>query len=385
MATTAALAHRLGAKMIMGLNLAANDPTLAAAEARAYVKAFGRDSLEALEIGNEPNVFHNVTVFHTASGGRIHARPPGYGYSQFLPEFAAIASASPPLPLAGPALAVGPTPGDGSWIQSLPGFLTHQRRVGIVTVHRYPLRNCYVAPSSEQYPTVPNLLAGYATAGLANSLRPWVRVAHGEHRQLRVDELNSVACRGRKGVSDTFASSLWAVDALFQLARLGVDGVSIHTLPNSAYEAFQFSRHNGRWRAWVRPVYYGLQLFAEAAPPGSRLIRLTGVKARTQVSAWATRAPDQRLRVVLINKSQSRNRTVALRIPGSAGTTGTVGRMLAPSVHSRRGVTLGGRTYGSQTYTGSLSPLQTQPLTGGAGTYVVKLPRGSAALLTFDR
>jgi hypothetical protein len=89
--------------------------------------------------------------------------------------------------------------------------------------------------------------------------------------------------------------------------------------------------------------------------------------------------------VVLINKSQSRNRTVAVRIPRSAGTTGTVERMLAPSVHSRGGVTLGGRTYGAQTYTGSLSPLQTQPLTGGAGTYVVKLPRGSAALLTFDR
>jgi hypothetical protein len=371
--------------MVMGVNLAANDPTLAAAEARTYVKAFGRGSVEALEIGNEPNVYGNVTVFRTASGARIHARPPSYGFSQFATEFGSIASASPPLPLAAPALAVGPTPGDGSWIQSLPGFLTQHQRVGIMTVHRYPLRNCYVGPSSRQYPTVPNLLANYATAGLANSLRPWVRIAHSEHRQLRVDELNSVACRGKKGVSDTFASSLWSVDALFQLARLGVDGVSVHTLPNSAYEAFQFSRRNGRWRAWVRPVYYGLQLFAEAAPPGSRLMRLSGVKSDTQVSVWATRAPDQRLRVVLINKSQSHNRTVAVRIPRAAGTTGTVERMLAPSVNSGRNVTLGGRTYGAQTYTGSLPSLATQPLTGGAGTYVVKLPRGSAALLTFNR
>jgi hypothetical protein len=56
--------------------------------------------------------------------------------------------------------------------------------------------------------------------------------------------------------------------------------------------------------------------------------------------------------------------------------------MQAPSVHSKRGVTLGGRTYGRNTYTGALAPLQTQPATGAAGTYVVKLPRGSAALLS---
>ena len=45
MATTAALAHQLGARMTMGLNLVANDPALAAAEARDYVRAFGRAAI----------------------------------------------------------------------------------------------------------------------------------------------------------------------------------------------------------------------------------------------------------------------------------------------------------------------------------------------------
>src|SRR5436190_6633647 len=255
MATTAALARELGARMILGLNLGANDPALAAAEARDYVKAFGHRAIEAFEIGNEPNVYANVTAFHTESGEKLHARLPGYGYAQFSSEFGAIAAATPPGRLAGPALAVGPLPGDGSWIQSLGGFLEQQRRVGIMTVHRYPLRNCFVAPSSPQYPTVGHLLATYATGGLADSLRPWVALAHAKHRALRVDELNSVACRGKKGVSDTFASSLWVADALFQLARLGVDGVNLHTLPRSSYELFEFSRASGRWRAYVRPVY----------------------------------------------------------------------------------------------------------------------------------
>ena len=105
-------------------------------------------------------------------------------------------------------------------------------------------------------------------------------IAHAQHRQLRVDELNSVACRGRSGVSDTFASALWATDALFSLARAGVDGVNVHTLPDAAYELFAFSRHDGRWQAQVRPIYYGLQLFAQAAPPGARLLARVAARSR---------------------------------------------------------------------------------------------------------
>jgi hypothetical protein len=88
------------------------------------------------------------------------------------------------------------------------------------------------------------------------------------------------------------------------------------------------------------------------------------------------------VRVVLINKDPSRSRTIAVRLPRGVGTAATVERMQAPSVHSKRGVTLGGRSYGRRTYTGTLGPLQTRAASGGAGTYLVELPRGSAALLT---
>jgi hypothetical protein len=383
MATTGALAHTLGARMILGLNLAADDPQLAAAETRDYLSAFHRSAIDALEIGNEPNVYGNVTAFQTASGAKLKARPAGYGFSEFEPQFGALARTTGTMPLAGPALAAGPSTGKGSWIRAMPGFLSTYQRVRIMTVHRYPLRNCFVPPSSPQYPTVAHLLSSYATSGLAHSVKPWVHVAHAQHRQLRLDELNSVACRGKKGVSDTFASSLWVVNALFQLARLGVDGVNMHTLPRSSYELFEFSHAGGRWRAWVRPVYYGLQLFTQAAPAGARLLQSSGIKPRTQISVWATRGSDRRLRVALINESRSTSHTVVLKVPRTTPATATVERMAAPSVYARRGVSLGGRTYGAATYTGALTPPQTQPVAGGAGTYVLKLPRGSAALVTF--
>ena len=72
LATTGALAHELGAQMIIGLNLAADEPALAGAEARAYLQLSDRVAIAALEIGNEPNVYGKFTVPHTAAGLPLH-------------------------------------------------------------------------------------------------------------------------------------------------------------------------------------------------------------------------------------------------------------------------------------------------------------------------
>jgi Glycosyl hydrolase family 79 C-terminal beta domain len=382
MATTGALAKALGARMIMGLNLAANDPALDAAELRDYVGALPENSIDAVEIGNEPNVYNKITVYRSASGAPVHARPRSFGYPQFRSQLQAIAKRTLPLTLAGPALAAGPFPGHGSWVNTVSDLLRRQPRMTTMTVHRYPLRNCYVPPSSPQYPTIAHLLAGYATVRLADSLKRWIALAHAQGRRLRVDELNSVACRGKAGVSDTFASALWVTDALFSLARAGVDGVNLHTLPDAAYELFAFSRRHGRWQAQVRPIYYGLQLFAQAAPPGARLLSVSRRGADAGVSVWATRAPDHRLRVVVINKSRTQRKTLTVRLPAGAGRTATVERMLAPGAAAKTGVTLGARSYGAETPTGRLRPAEVAPAAVARGRVTISLPRASAALIT---
>ena len=103
----------------------------------------------------------------------------------------------------------------------------------------------------------------------------------------------------------------------------GVDGVNLHTLPGAAYQLFQFSHRDGRWRGAVAPVYYGLQLFAQAAPVGSRLLGVRGAPHSTRLSVWATRASDHAARLVLIDKDPGHPETV--EVPARRAPTVGVG------------------------------------------------------------
>jgi len=173
---------------------------------------------------------------------------------------------------------------------------------------------------------------------------------------------------------------LWALDALFEMAWVGVDGVNIHTAPGYPDQLFTLNRVKSGWQAVVEPEYYGLLMFAQAAPAGSRLLQVSGAKGA--VRAWATRAPDGRIRVVLINDDTAHPQTLVVRVAGVSG-TGTLERLEAPSVQATHGVTLGGRGFGPQTTTGLLhSPSHTVVRNALAGDYVVRMPAATAAMLT---
>ena len=179
-------------------------------------------------------------------------------------------------------------------------------------------------------------------------------------------------------VTKSFASALWATDALFAMAAAGADGVNVHTYKKSSYELFQFDQNGNKWTARVEPEYYGLYLFALGAPPNSKLLDLNG-PATKQLSAWATKAPDGHLRVTLINDDLKHSRTVAIAAPRGAATQATLLTLNAPSASARTGTKIAGQTFNAA---GQLTgPERTQTVAPTNGRYLIKLPPASAALL----
>jgi hypothetical protein len=417
----AALARRLGAKLILGINLRDHSERLARRQAALLLGALESRppfrSLQAIEIGNEPDLY-------PAYGPNVTAVRIGPYFSRYLHDFATWTSLSravandPTLPVAGPGLGRFGLPWiSGANAGNFSRFVDGPPRPALVTFHTYPLLGFVQCPSPI-CPSMQNLLLQRSSGGLAREVAPFVRLAAGK-APLRADEMNSVTSGGTLGISNTFASALWAADTLFELAGAGVQGVNVHTFSAARYALFSHG-HAGGWR--VHPEYYGLLLFARAAPAGSQLLRVTpsliGNVGAGDVKVWATRGVDGLTRVAVINKDprahtlilrgaglpvKSTIRLARLSAPGSEYGLAPCPDSFAPTGLCATGaVSFGGRTFGAQTSggdggdstsTGVLGPpadgtctilaaCVPQPPYAPATQITVPVPAGSAVLLT---
>jgi len=391
-----AVSRAVHARLIPGINLEANSRRVAAAEARALLSGLGRSSIEAFELGNEPELFSHFSWYRTPAGRHVRGRRRGYDFAAFARDFSKLAAALPArIPVAGPGTGGGP-----AWTDPLPGFLHREPHLRVVTMHRYGLNGC------SHLVAIAALISEEAQRGLAMSVETPTRIAHAHHIPLRVEEMNTVACDGQAGVSNTFAAALWLLDTLFEAARVGVDGVNVHTNPadpgrstaplralgrlgfhrksSGLNSLFDFQLVGDRWRASVRPEYYGMMMFAQAAPAGARLLATSQSPGTDTLHPWATRARDGTIRVVLINESRGHRVMVTVRIPAVRGPA-TLERLSAPRLSATSGTTLGGHGFGTSTATGNLPAPIRIAVTPGHGEYTVTLPAASAAMLTFAK
>jgi hypothetical protein len=384
MAEAKRLAQATGGKLMLGLNLQANRQRIDRVEATQMLDDIGRPYIANMEIGNEPDLYTFIPWYkvlggrqvpwYSKTGSPVYARRVGYGPTQFAQEFARTLKVVPDIPIAGPET------GSLTWMGVFRQFLSRRSKVRMLTSHAYGLNNCITDPASPQYPSVPNLLSQNASRGLLYGLGPYISLVHQEGGQYRVDEMGSISCNGRAGISDTMASALWVMDALFSMARSGIDGVNLHTFPGTVNGLFDFT-DKGAWRGTVHPLYYGALMFARAAPPGSQLLHIsTGSQA--QVRSWATRGRDGHVRVLLINDSLQSSAQAVVQAPiGYGRKPAALERLLARSAYARSGITLGGRSFGV-TSTGVLAPPKPLTVSPHDGAYAVSLPASSAALLT---
>jgi Glycosyl hydrolase family 79 C-terminal beta domain len=372
-----ALVERDRVKLIVDLNLVTDSPVTAAAWARAAETSLPKGSIIGFEIGNEPDLYSRRHWVATVAASPFEARlfPLELTPETYVQDFAAYAHVlgenSPDIPLVGPAVAHPRV--------SLPfisALIADQRpELGMVTGHLYPYSACVKQPNRPDYPTVPRLLSGKATSAFDTDVTSAAATAHAAGLEFRLTEFNSVTCGGKPGVSDTFATALWAPDALFTAMRAGVDGANLHVRENAINAAFTINRRG----LAPRPLLYGLLLFTRMLGPQSQLVRLQLRTPRSvELSAWAVKIEDKFLHVLLIDKS-GRSVRVRLRLPTAA--PASVQRLMAPSPYSRSGVTLNGQHLGSAGQW--IGTPRTETITpAGRGGYYLTVPARSAALVS---
>jgi hypothetical protein len=361
--------------MIFDLNLITATPSGAGTWAAEAQSVMPPDSIIGYEVGNEPDLYSQSFWLTETQGDRFGGPvlPRSITPVTYMRDFNAYARVlgriAPRVPLFAPALA---NPGHSlDFVRTL--LAARSPALQGISGHRYPYSGC-AFPGSRQYPTIPRVLSEEAATGMAESVKPVVQLAKRAGLKARLTEFNSVTCGGLPGVSDTFATALWAPDAIFELVRVGFDGVHLHARLHTINGPFTFDSRG----LFARPLLYGLIMFARTLGPGARLVTMQPhIPDSVPLKAWAVEVSGNELHVLLINKGP-RSVTANLEIPAKAHAT--LQRLLAPSVSARSGETMAGQSLDQNaTWRGAR---QIQIVTPRARGYQVTTSPYSAVLLS---
>ncbi|HTA32637.1 MAG TPA: glycosyl hydrolase family 79 C-terminal domain-containing protein [Solirubrobacteraceae bacterium] len=359
------LAAASGWGVMLTLGFGHYDPQAAAGEAAVAQAALG-SSLQAIEIGNEPEAY-------ARHGLRSLPWAPEQYNEQVAAYRAAIEALAPGIPLAGPD-----SSGSGSYQRWGLSEAIYQRPA-LLTGHHYPL-GCAEQPA----PTIARLLSGPVRALEEQSLRRYVFIAQETEVPFRLDESGTVSCGGVPGISNTFASALWGVSYLTEAMRIGAAGINLEGNPMNCLGYTPVCAPNAEAAASgeleARPEWYAL-LLARSLLGESPLRTIVGPANRPNVVASAFRAADGTTKFVLIDDDAPGARSVAMRLHVGAGFGGgTILSLTAPSPSAVSGIELGGRAVAPN---GTWS--QPVVLPGAAnrkGVITVDVAPSSAALVT---
>ena len=351
----AELIRQADLRVILDLNLRNSLPALEAGLAREAEATLPHGSIIGFQVGNEPD--------------RYHAGYTPKTYSVLLRAYAAaLAPVAPGVAILGPA--VTNVNANLGWLRDV--ARDSGSAVTELDGHRYMLGG-KDSPRTRFYPTIARMLSTRMTRGLAESVRPAILLANRFHKPFRLDELGSANSGGRAGVSNTFATALWAPDALFSLWAVGLQALNMHIRTHRINGPLELTRHG----FVARPLFYGMALFARTVSPDARLLPLRVHAAPVyHLSAWAVRVATGAVHVLLMDKGG-----VAANVRLTLGTSGPVEveRMLAPSVAATRGVTLAGQRLARN---GRLvGRFRVETVLPHNGVDTIHVPAGSAALV----
>lgn len=361
-----AVAQQSGWTVLLTVGLAHYDPAAAAREIVAARAALG-PWLRGVEVGNEADAYAHHGL----------RRPAIWGHRAYQREvrayMAAIRRAAGPIALAAPGVS-----GSHAFARWAPGVAAALSPV-LLTGHHYPL-GCKQTPA----PSIQRLLSPSVRAAEERSLQRYLSISRATGIPFRMDELNSVSCGGTEGISNVFASALWATGYIGRALSAGVTGLNFEGNPAwcrgySALCAPTIAQlRSGALHA--QPLWYALLLARGLT--GQRPVSVhSAASSSDDVSLSAFRAPDGSLTVLAVNAAAPGSPTarLALRV-GSGYTSAGVTRLTGPAPEAGSGIALGGRTVGASGTLGGNPAVEAA--TAPAGVPTVEVPADSAALIT---
>ena len=364
-------ARAAGVKVIYSFRLKNGDPTNSARLA-TYIAAHDADVLDSFSIGNEPYLF----------------RPDG-SYTAFFPHwkphYDAILKAVPQAMFDGPSA-------NGDFALRLAKDMVSGGHMAMVSDHYYFLGSGRAAETNP-----PASRARFLSNRLDNDYaRNYARVGAvlaTEGAPYRIDEMNSCYNGGAKDSSDTYASTLWALDCTHWWAAHHILGMNFHTgesvgrdgkfgPPNYA----SFLRQTDGPGFTMRPQAYALLAFTQGAHGQPLAMKLEATN-NFNFNAYAYQDHDGSIYVTLINKSygdKAQAAAVSLQLP-KATASGTWQRMdlvqKDQDVAAKTDVMLGGASVSPQgIWAGQWEKLES----GNSSDPTVQVAPASATILHFS-
>jgi hypothetical protein len=280
---------------VIGLNLASQMPAWAAtmaAGARSAVPA----SLLSFEIGNEADIDGPAVPWWNATAQAKSLLP----FQTYLDDAEAVAEQ-----LGTGAIIEGPDFATPRWTSKIPE-IAKALPLHAVDAHFYPLNAC----TGLRQATVKALLARGASEP-DGALLATLAQAESAHLPMVISESNSVACRGKPGVSDSPASAVWGLRVVINMIMSGIQSVRFHS-SGSSYDPFVVSGDT----VTTRPLYLGLEAAVQLLPVGATVIALQTPKP---LSGVLVSAPSGHTSYILTNYAKS-PRLVTVRSAAASAT-----------------------------------------------------------------
>jgi hypothetical protein len=369
-AAFAAFVKATGWQCLYGINLGgaatgATTPALAAAEVAYAAQQLG-SSLLGIEIGNEcDNYGYSGSYF--AGNWSLAQFETLWGQFRI-----AILATTPGVAITGPASA------DPAHITTwtIPfGEAVTKSEITLLTQHYYradgelptSTAQFLITPDTTLTADLPKLQSGAQTIVI-----PY-----------RIAECNSYYNGGADGVSDSYASSLWVIDFLFNCAQYSSSGVNLH---GGGYGAGYTPIADDKGAIVdVRPEYYGILLFTLAGPGSLLATQLSA--GSLNATAYAVKTSSGGLNLVIVNKDLTQNLQLTAQLPQSASSatllemTQLTSGATAPDLTATSGVTIQGALVNPD---GTFSPSAAYTLTPSGTQIACYVPALSAVLIQID-